>query len=394
MMTIIEKAPQAFLIALFICLCVAANQVAIAENETLNNSVILYDYKGKYLWDSKWGKITICQRALKEKLEACGEAGIGVDGKFGKNSRDGLIRLLSCPGFENLSVDTNHPLYGTVHAELWKRLLPQTPLPSAPERSFALVHTHEGTDYDRVEWNYGTADDASALTWGPFGATVGWGNEIRSIMIRVQEKNPDLLADLFGDEFQTVSILMAEKPAEGYNLLKSVHSDLQRRQLWKEKLQALGAIEAGRAAYDWHAFQSDEWLKPNLRRLYQLIADAPSDATEIDYAFFLDLGAHASISKRRIMGAKAAIEAEKAKFGRPLSSAERRRVIGQYFAGQVKRTWKKDRMGRNVVFYIDGIGQENLTETEIDAWKKRTGRRAADYGLSDSRKFYPDFLKD
>jgi hypothetical protein len=200
------------------------------------------------------------------------------------------------------------------------------------ERAFALVHTHEGTDYDRVEWNYGTPDDPSALTWGPFGATVGWGNEIRGILIRLQEKTPDLLEDLFGNEFPTVSKLMTQSPNEGYNILKPVHSDLQRRQLWKEKLQALGALEPGRAAYDWYAFRSNEWLKPNLRRLYQMIPDAPSEATEIDYAFFLDLGAHASVSQGRITGAMAAIEAEKTKFGRRLSPAERRRVIGQYFA--------------------------------------------------------------
>ena len=233
------KSTRLLLIALFICLCVAATKLASAENEALNNSVILYDYKGKFLRDSKWGKITICQRALKENLQACGKAGVGVDGKFGKNSRDGVIRLLSCPGFENLSVDTNHPLFGTVHSELWKRLLPQTPPPSVRERSFALVHTHEGTDYDRVEWNYGTADDLSALTWGPFGATVGWGNEIRAIMIRFQERNPGLLEDLFGDEFQTVSRLMEKRPGEGYNLLKPVYLDERRRQEFKQMLQAL-----------------------------------------------------------------------------------------------------------------------------------------------------------
>ena len=222
---------------------------------------------------------------------------------------------------------------------------------------------------------------------------MGWGNEVRAIMIRVQEKTPDLLIDLFGDEYQTVSRLMEKNPGEGYNLLKPVYSDARRRQAFKQKLQALGTLEPGREAYDWNAFQSDDWLKPNLRRLYQMIPDAPSEATEIDYVFFLDLGAHASISKGRITGAKAAIEAEKTKIGRPLSTTERRRVIGQYFAGQVKRTWKKDRMGCNVVFYIDGIGPENLTEAEMDAWQKRTGRSASDYGLSDIRKFYPEFLK-
>jgi hypothetical protein len=392
--TIMKKPFQTFLIVSLICLCFAPNQAAVAENEEFNTSVVLYDYKGKFLWDSQWGKITICQRALKEKLNVCGKAGIGVDGKFGKNSRDGVIRLLSCPGFENLSVDTNHPLYGTIHSMLWKRLLPDTGSPTVHERAFALVHTHEGTDYDRVEWNYDTPDDASALTWGPFGATVGWGNEVRAIMIRVKEKNPDLLRDLFGSEYLTASELMVQNPNNGYNLLKLVYSDLQRRQFWKDKLQALGALEPGRKAYDWYAFQSDEWLKPSLRRLYQLTPNAPSEATEIDYAFYLDLGVHASITQRRITGAKAAIEAEKAKIGRPLSPAERRRVIGQYFAQQVMRKWKKDRMGRNVVFYVEGIGKDNLTDEEIDAWQQRTGRRTSDYGLSDNRKFYPDFLTD
>lgn len=389
-----KKAFQVFLILSLICLCFAANQAAIAENEALNNSVVLYDYKGKFLWDSKWGQITIFQRALNEKLGDCGKAGIGVDGKFGRNSRDGVIRLLSCPGFENLSVDSNHPLYGTVHAELWKRLLPETPLPSVPESSFALVHTHEGTDYDRVEWNYGTADDLSALTWGPFGATAGWGNEIRGILIRLQEKNPDLLKDLFGDELPTVSRLVTQSPAEGYNILKPVYSDGRRRQAFKQKLQNLGAHESGRAAYDWYAFDSNEWLKPNLRKLYLLIPNAKSDSTEIDYAFFLDLGTHASIKQERIAGATSAIEIERTRIGRSLSPAERRRVTGQYFAGQVKRVWKKDRMGRNVVFYIDGIGKEDLTDEEKDAWQQRTGRKASDYGLSDNRKFYPDFLED
>jgi hypothetical protein len=155
-----------------------------------------------------------------------------------------------------------------------------------------------------------------------------------------------LLQNLFGDEFSTMSNLMIQNSGEGYDLLKPVYLDEQRRQVWKEKLQALGTLEPGREAYDWYAFHSDEWLKPNLRRLYRLIPDALSEATEIDYAFFLDLGAHSSITQRRIADAKAAIEAERTKIGRPLSPAERRRVIGQYFAEQVIRKWRKDRMAQ------------------------------------------------
>ena len=78
---------------------------------------------------------------------------------------------------------------------------------------------------------------------------------------------------------------------------------------------------------------------------------------------------------------------------RSLTSAERRRVIGQVWAKKVNLRWRKDRMGRNVVFYIDRIRQDKLSEEEIDAWEKRTKRRASDFGISDSRKYYPDFLK-
>jgi hypothetical protein len=369
-------------------------QPLIGQNAELDASIILYKYEGKSLRDSKWGKITIFQRVVSENLQACGKKGIGVDGWFGRGTQKGIMNLLSCSGFEDLAVSENHRLYGTVHSALWKKLLADIPLPTVHERAFSLSLTHEATDYDRVEWNYGTDDDKSALTWGPFGATVGWGNEIRAILKKIHKENVDLLKNTFAQEFSIVSKLIEEDPQKGYELMKEVFDDPNRKKDFRKKLQELGATAEGRAAYDSYAFEGNEWLKPNLRRLYSLIANAESTATEIDYAFFLDLGMHAGIKKKRIEAANQAIKAKEEEIGHSLSSAERRRVISEVFVNAINQRWRADRMGRNVVFYIDAIEPANLTEEEMTAWKKRTGRKASNFGLADNRKYYPDFLKE
>ena len=370
-----------------------ASQPVFAQNSELAVSKILYKYEEKILKDSNWGKIPAFQKGLSETLLACGKSAIGVDGKFGRDTRTGIIDLPSCPGFEGLTVSSAHPLWGTVHTALWKRLLPDTPLPTVHERAFSLSLTHEGTDYNRVEWNYGTADDKSALTWGPFGATVGWGNEVRGILRRVHERNDELLKDTFGEEFLSVSKLMKEDARMGYELMKGVHDDLKRRENFKKKLQALGTTAEGRAAYDWFAFESNEWLKPNFKKFYILIPNAESTATEIDYAYFLDLGMHAGIKRERIDDCQNAIRAREEELGRSLTPSERRQVIGNVFVNAINQRWRKDRMGRNVVFYIDGIPQEDLSEEEVNAWNQRSGLRASNFGLSDNRNYFPNFLR-
>lgn len=359
-----------------------------------DSSFVLYHYRGQVLRDSKWGKIVVFQRALSEALEACGKDGIGnADGIFGNGTYQGLMRLLSCPGFEDLAVASDHPLHGTVHTALWKRLLPKIHIPTVHERAFALSLTHEATDYDRVEWNYGTDDDKSALTWGPYGATVGYGNEVRSIIRKIFDDDPELVKSLFGGEFSTVEKLMQEDATMGWELLKPVYADTQRQQFWKKQLQRLGGTDKGREAYDWYAFDSGKWLTPGIHLLFSLIPNAEVTATEVDYGFFLDLAMHASISKKRIDSARNAISTENDRLARSLTSSERRRVIGQLWADFVNPRWKSDRMGRNVVYYIDDFGREQLTEEEVNAWERRTGWSAANFGLSDGRMYYPDFLK-
>jgi len=370
-----------------------------------DSSVILYKYDGTSLRDSRWGKIAIFQQALSDSLKACGKDGIAVDGWFGSGTRKGINRLLSCPGFEDLQVPVGHRLYGAIHVLLWQRLLPGVALPTVHQRAFCLSLSHEGTDYDRVEWNFDTADDKSILTWGPFGATIGWGNEVAGILRRLNATNNDLLKDIFGsaffdDDSSVVSQLLAigeqnrsRQRTRIYRLMRAVYDSVPNRIDFKKRLQRLGATPAGRAAYDWYAFESNDWLKPNFKRLYRLIPNADSTATEIDYAFFLDLGMHAGITTRRIAAAKTAIREKEAELNRPLVPAERRRVISRVFVEAINQQWRHDRMGRNVVFYIDYFKPEKLTAEELSAWRNRTGRKASSFGLSDARKYYPPFLK-
>ncbi|RQW07759.1 hypothetical protein EH222_06615 [candidate division KSB1 bacterium] len=300
------------------------------------------------------------------------------------------MELLSCPGYDEFA---NHPLLGAVHSQLWQKVVPTSPTPSVHQRAFALLLSHEGTDYDRVEWNYGTDDDKSALTWGPYGATVGWGNEVRGILRMVHDDDAGLLRDIFSADFVIVENLIHSEPEDGYQLLKAIYENNETRQSWKKKLQDLGQTAEGRTFYELYAFQTDEWLVPNFRKLYRLIPDAALNATEIDYAFFLDIGAHTSVGSDRIADAQSALDSEEEALERPLASFERRRIIGQFFAQQVNQRWRHDRMGRNVVFYVDGFG-ETLSSEELDAWRNRTGRRASSYGLSDERIYYPPFLQE
>jgi hypothetical protein len=65
-----------------------------------------------------------------------------------------------------------------------------------------------------------------------------------------------------------------------------------------------------------------------------------------------------------------------------LSAAERRRVIGQTFVAALGNQ-VEDRRDRNVLYYVDGIGEAVLSSSEISAWRQRSGMRATDFGLRD-----------
>lgn len=350
-----------------------------------DTSNILYQYRlgGPALFDSKWSPMMAFQRALSDALVKCGQSGIVADGQFGPGSWKAILRLSNCTGWEDMARSPADALHGTVDTALWRRMLPDTPFPDAGTRAFGLVLAHERTDYDRVEWNYGTGDDRSALTWGPFGATAGHGNEIRAILERLIATAPVLVDQTFGGEAASARAFISAPGNQGYALLKPIYGDSARKRAWTQALESLGTSTEGRAAYDWYAFESGRWFTAGLKRLNALVTGRA--ITEIDHAFFLDLAVHASIKRSRIDEARTAIETETARRGRALTPAEVRQAIGGVFAARVNPRWRDDRLGRNVVFYVDGVGEAALSDRERTVWLRRSGYRASDYGLSDTR---------
>ncbi len=338
---------------------------------------VLFRLSERTLKGSRFGPIADFQHALSDAVVACGNIATKADGSLGPKTKVALAAYFACK-HENRDATI-------IDQQLWQGLLPGVAAPDVLQRAFVLSLSHEGTDYDVVQWNYGTDDDSSGLTWGPYGATVGYGNEVRGILLRLQRTNPGLLSSIFGSEFSTLQKLMDAPASAGYALLKSVYTNADRRKTWSADFSLLGSRPEARLAYEWYAFQSNEWLKPQLRRLYSLL---PSDqSTEVDFGFFLDLAMHMSVTTKRLERVRSSIAAAEALH--PLTPAERRQIIS---LNLVPSRQAQDRMGRNVVYFVDGVGVKRLSADELKAWRLRSARHASDCGLRDDRVFVPDFL--
>jgi hypothetical protein len=347
-----------------------------------------FRYGGQSLRGSRFGKIAQFQEALSVELTTRGQEGVVPDGIYGKKTRGAIVRLCDLADFSELKVPESDLHFGAISLDVWDRLMAAVAAPTVHERAFVISLSHEGTDYDHAEWNLGTSDQKSVLTWGPYGATVGHGREVQAILRRVAQLDSQLLPQAFGNEFAVLEQLLDGE--DGEDLLKPVHADLTRRDQWLQAFRALGAESKVRDQYEAYAFATDEWLRPPIRRLYdRLIPDAPETATPVDYGFFLDLAMHMSITEKRLDTAEDAILVEEQQLGRQLHSAERRRVISH---NMIPAKQQKDRLGRNVVFFVDVVGEDGLTGEERSAWEERTGRRASDCGLTDETQFFPEFL--
>ena len=347
----------------------------------LNQTVLRY--RGKALSGSRWGLVGDLQHSMNAALEACGKSPLQLDGIFGKNSREGLRRLASCPDFADLSMAEGEEHDGHVTVGIWTRLNENSPTPVAIGRAFVLWLTHEGTDYDVAEFNIssnGTPqpnDPKSFLTWGPYGATVGHGAEVQRIL-----SSPELasvLASCFGTELTALQTLLPLRKEAARPLMTEIASTPARRSAWKAAFKCLGSEKLVRDAYERLAWGQD-WFMPNVRALAKIVTDSGSQVSETDFAMFVDIGMHMTVTNQRIQAVKTALAAPN--LPNPLSSAARRQAIGQALVATLSNQIE-DRRGRNVVYYVDGIGEANLSAAERQAWQTRSGLKASDLGLAD-----------
>jgi hypothetical protein len=192
-----------------------------------------------------------------------------------------------------------------------------------------------------------------------------------------------LIAQCFGPETTEISkLLAAADAAAAGEIVRQAFIDPARRQAWKAGYACLGAQPSVRTAYDTYAFRSNGWMKPALSRVYQLIPGGTGGGTDIDYAFFVDIVMHMGVSNNLMATTTQALAQRTAALGRPLTAAERRQTIGQTFVAALGNQ-VEDRRGRNVLYYIDSIGEAALSPAETAAWRHRSGMRASDFGLRD-----------
>lgn len=366
-----------------------AGMVVLAPAPLRASEDVLYQLRDKSIVDSKWGRLPELQTAISTLQVECGGEALFVDGRYGRASARAVEEVAACKDWVPSQSGR------IITKKLWSFALPDVsanPAPNLMERVFGLILAHEATDFDRVVWNYGTADPAG-VTWGPFGATAAFGNEIRGVIARIDESAPDLIDTAFETEtaFVRGEFIQALGSRDGFDLLKIVSEDPARKAVWTEALKRLGEDKRGRDAFLWYALKSSKWLRPALKIVYELFPR--ESATEIDYAFVLDLVTQTGSYRRKTDASKTALAEAEATKGSPLTPAERRQVVGKTFVSLLAQPqFMKDRTGRNVVFYIEGLSPEKLSEEEKEAWRWRSRYRASDYGLSDERLHYPDGL--
>ena len=357
---------------------------------------VLYSLLKKQLFDGKFGKLAQVQTAIGTALTRCGKPSISADGVFGNSTVNGVKTLVTCSEIAPHIPAGSAARQGAITQSLWKAVLPNLPSPSVTERAQTIVLTYEATDYDQLEWNFCqskplwlpqnpsmpcfTNDPRSYITWGPRGATAGHGKEVQWILWRVEQQDTSIVTAAFGAEAATLRKLIPLNDDSARRLLCSIFADPGKRADWTRAFKELGKSALVRSMYDRHYLSrvSDGSKMERLYRLYDKLGMRP---TEVDYGFFLDRATHSS-PPSDVDNAAGKIKAWLADKGFQQTPGNVRRAFAANFPTSNQT---QDRLGRDVAFFIDAVGESGLTQEERQAWKQRGQLTAANVGLSDGK---------
>jgi hypothetical protein len=358
---------------------------------------VLYAYGEAALFDGKYGKVAELQTALRRELRRCRATvppNFAADGRFGPATAQAIRQVVACPAVSSRIPSDSAARNGAVTARLWRALLPRSPAPDVAQRAQTLVLTYEATDYDNLEWNFCqsrprwtpedpakpcyTNDPRSYITWGPRGATAGHGREVQWVLWRVEQRNRNILPQAFGPEAADARRLLTLTDDSARRLLCSVFADNTRRAAWTEAFAKLGKVSLVRQMYDLHYLSqaSDGAKMAKLYRVWELLGLAP---TAVDDALFLDRATHSSIRDTPETYANR-IQSWLTERSLPVAPAHARRAFSDAFPTSNQR---QDRLGRDVAFFLDNFGPDQLTDAERAAWQQRGRLRASDAGLFD-----------
>jgi hypothetical protein len=196
----------------------------------------------------------------------------------------------------------------------------------------------------------------------------------------VEQQDASIVTAAFGADAATLRQLISLNDDSARRLLCSIYADAARRADWTRAFKELGKSALVRSMYDRHYLSrvSDGSKMERLYRLYDKLGITP---TEVDYGFFLDRATHSS-PPSDVDNAAGRIKTWLAEKGLPRTPANVRRAFAAKFPTPSQR---QDRLGRDVAFFIDAVGESGLTPEERQAWKQRGQLTAANVGLSDGR---------
>ncbi len=362
--------------------------------------------------DGKFGKIAQLQQAIKLRLTEVdpklGDAFV-VDGIVGKGTAAAIRMLISRPNSGLRVPDPNSDLQVT--QEIWRFFMGESEPPSVEERIETWVLTYEATPFERVaEWNFCQrngnrtrrlppcqTNDDSLLTWGPRGATAAAGREVQAVILELERANPNLVEHAFGNQYDSLKRSLALSsvpptrvpPVGRYRAIDNV-SDLElylcpiwldenRSRQWAQAFSTLGSQKQTQDIY-MRLYRSLSFDGSKMRQFFTLYAKLGVEPSELDFAFFTDRSTHTG-GIANLVSAETAV---RSKLGvGPWKNWQVRQAISQQFRAGTQIT---DRLGRDVAFYIDGVGAKGLSVEELAAWKSRSvGLSGLTFGLSDSR---------
>ncbi len=272
--------------------------------------------RGRYLKTSKYGPIG----QVQEKL------GLEIDGIMGKRTTASINEYKRENGFESNNC---------LDVQTWKSMFPDRPVPSQLDRAISLTFYMEGTDYDQIERNYGTADK-SGMTWGPMGMTLASG-EIQTILKNIKLNHSSVSNDLNSAEIALFSQLANANMSSGagmnFNAIKALMSKL-------------ATLNYARKEYDVEAYRS---VNGRFKYYENFLKDMAKNTvvTELDWAMFWDVATQTGYAKTKSNAVRSTVSVNT----NTRNLDERRRRMGDVIADMVVSRWKQDRTLRNSAFY-------------------------------------------
>lgn len=267
-----------------------------------------------------------------------------IDGIFGNDTRDGLIKWQRQKNLEPT---------GKVDVDTWQQLL-KRPIPPIEQRALQLTATFEGHSFTMVAGNF----DNAWLTWGIIGFTLKHG-EIQKIINEVNQNHPELLKDSFGDLTDQLITVMGgsrDQMADWANDISIGSKRYKVEREWEEAFDRLGSFK--------------EVQEIQLQKVEKYFDIASRDAdrfgllSESGYALCFDIavqngGVDHGNEQQRIM--------RELEINQPSDEQDIREIIANVVAENSNPRWVEDVRKRKLTI-ANGTGIVHGTRYQIKTW--------------------------